>query len=387
MENENLEEEVAQVEVEQKSSLHQVTPLSKYLAMALFVILPFVGGYVGYNYAPEKVVESITFKSPNEVFESKGINENENTVASNESIIFPNSQELSIELPVDWDYIQPNVYDDEGRVVFSINYPIREVGYEPLEAVNVRDVITTSGLELRVVDRVERQDQSIGFAHYMVGVQRDWDGDFLQDSFEIMVRYSSKGHYVSSNMQPGEYIETRYKTYDAYLVEEDFIQQIIEGISEVPIQREQISQDSELFDNFDLSQSADGYAVSWSVSDDVTDMFPSLETVYVTFNLVPEGEGVDYKNKNGVSQSIGDGFSLDKGSYSFEPRYYDDNFSWGLDWGASYQIIAQLTYQPSEFICDPQVRGACSPVLSQDDSRLANEAKDYLFLSESFILR
>ena len=223
MENENLEEEVTQVEVEQKSSLHQVTPLSKYLAMALFVILPFVGGYVGYNYAPEKVVESITFKSPNEVFESKGINENENTVASNESIIFPNSQELSIELPVDWDYIQPNVYDDEGRVVFSINYPIREVGYEPLEAVNVRDVITTSGLELRVVDRVERQDQSIGFAHYMVGVQRDWDGDFLQDSFEIMVRYSSKGHYVSSNMQPGEYIETRYKTYDAYLVEEDFI--------------------------------------------------------------------------------------------------------------------------------------------------------------------
>jgi|GEM_PF-1385717 len=37
--------------------LHQVTPLSKYLAMALFVIMPFLGGYVGYVWAPDKVVE------------------------------------------------------------------------------------------------------------------------------------------------------------------------------------------------------------------------------------------------------------------------------------------------------------------------------------------
>lgn len=55
MENET-QEEVA-VQVEQKSSLHQMTPLSKYLAMALFIILPFVGGYVGYTFAPEKTVE------------------------------------------------------------------------------------------------------------------------------------------------------------------------------------------------------------------------------------------------------------------------------------------------------------------------------------------
>lgn len=34
-----------------------MTPLSKYLAMALFIILPFIGGYVGYTFAPEKVVE------------------------------------------------------------------------------------------------------------------------------------------------------------------------------------------------------------------------------------------------------------------------------------------------------------------------------------------
>lgn len=37
--------------------LKKVTPLSKYLAMTLFIILPFVGGLIGYTYAPEKVVE------------------------------------------------------------------------------------------------------------------------------------------------------------------------------------------------------------------------------------------------------------------------------------------------------------------------------------------
>lgn len=42
---------------EQVNRLSQVTSLSKYLAMLLFVLLPFLGGYIGYVYAPLKVVE------------------------------------------------------------------------------------------------------------------------------------------------------------------------------------------------------------------------------------------------------------------------------------------------------------------------------------------
>lgn len=42
---------------EKVNALNTVTPLSKYLAMVLFVVLPFVGGWVGYTYAPEKIVE------------------------------------------------------------------------------------------------------------------------------------------------------------------------------------------------------------------------------------------------------------------------------------------------------------------------------------------
>ncbi len=55
MKPEHLNQEV--VQTDQLSRLHQVTPLSKYLAMALSIALPFVGGYVGYTFAPEKVVE------------------------------------------------------------------------------------------------------------------------------------------------------------------------------------------------------------------------------------------------------------------------------------------------------------------------------------------
>ena len=37
--------------------LYEVTPLSKYVALTLFALLPFIGGYIGYIYAPEKIVE------------------------------------------------------------------------------------------------------------------------------------------------------------------------------------------------------------------------------------------------------------------------------------------------------------------------------------------
>ena len=38
-------------------SMKRVTPLSKYLAMILFIVVPFIGGWIGYRYAPEKIVE------------------------------------------------------------------------------------------------------------------------------------------------------------------------------------------------------------------------------------------------------------------------------------------------------------------------------------------
>jgi predicted DNA-binding transcriptional regulator len=58
MEQENLNNQEIQKEtLKEKSVLNNVTPLSKYSAMILFIIMPFIGGWIGYSYAPEKVVE------------------------------------------------------------------------------------------------------------------------------------------------------------------------------------------------------------------------------------------------------------------------------------------------------------------------------------------
>ena len=42
--------------------LNKVTPLSKYLALLLFVLMPFIGAYIGYTFAPVKVVEVVREK-------------------------------------------------------------------------------------------------------------------------------------------------------------------------------------------------------------------------------------------------------------------------------------------------------------------------------------
>jgi hypothetical protein len=51
-----MEPEINQIE-SRLAPLQKVTPLSKYLAMVLFIIMPFFGGWIGYRYAPEKIVE------------------------------------------------------------------------------------------------------------------------------------------------------------------------------------------------------------------------------------------------------------------------------------------------------------------------------------------
>lgn len=39
--------------------LKKVTPSSKYLAVALLVLLPFFGGYIGYQFVPAKIIEKV----------------------------------------------------------------------------------------------------------------------------------------------------------------------------------------------------------------------------------------------------------------------------------------------------------------------------------------
>lgn len=52
-----MEPENIVVEPQTQNPLFIVTSFSKYLALGLFIILPFVGGWVGYMYMPAKIVE------------------------------------------------------------------------------------------------------------------------------------------------------------------------------------------------------------------------------------------------------------------------------------------------------------------------------------------
>jgi hypothetical protein len=52
-----MEPQIHQPEVD-KHPVNKITPLSKYLAMALFVLMPFIGGYIGYTLSSETVVET-----------------------------------------------------------------------------------------------------------------------------------------------------------------------------------------------------------------------------------------------------------------------------------------------------------------------------------------
>jgi hypothetical protein len=57
MAQENIVPEMVQKFETRQNSFTKVTPLSKNLALVLFVTLPFVGFWLGYKYAPEKVIE------------------------------------------------------------------------------------------------------------------------------------------------------------------------------------------------------------------------------------------------------------------------------------------------------------------------------------------
>lgn len=74
-------------------NLHKVTPLSRYLAMTLFIALPFIGGYVGYALAPEKVIEverSAVEKSSESENQTEARNTNEYNDTTDNLIEFMN---------------------------------------------------------------------------------------------------------------------------------------------------------------------------------------------------------------------------------------------------------------------------------------------------------
>lgn len=53
--------------IKQPHPVNQITPVSKYLALALFVMLPFIGAYVGFNMQGTQSTEIITVEKTPEI--------------------------------------------------------------------------------------------------------------------------------------------------------------------------------------------------------------------------------------------------------------------------------------------------------------------------------
>lgn len=82
--------------------LSQVTTVSKYLALGLFVALPFIGGYVGYNYGVAHMKSEIVDMSTDE------------KLSVPVSVIQGSINDIIFEDTTDFYYIK-TVYPDEKR--------------------------------------------------------------------------------------------------------------------------------------------------------------------------------------------------------------------------------------------------------------------------------
>lgn len=117
--------------------------------------------------------------------------------------------------------------------------------------------------------------------------------------------------------------------------------------------------------------------VSWQLNDPaIKKSFPSKGT-YISLDVVT-ADGV-------VVGSIGDGFTLDKSSWQWSVS--KDRYSF-VD-GGKYKIRATLSYQTTEFTCDPVLSKGkdCSPVYSKSDKALMDKAKKYSSESAVFTIK
>lgn len=124
-------------EAKKLNRLNTVTPLSKYLALTIFISLPFIGGWVGYSIAPERVVEVEKIVEVEKVVgidtsvqtehESIG-SETESTVTGAIELYKDESLGFSVQYSADWrfDSFQGGIQFfnyPESEGVFAIKWP------------------------------------------------------------------------------------------------------------------------------------------------------------------------------------------------------------------------------------------------------------------------
>jgi len=122
-----MEAEDQNENISKGSSLNRVTPLSKYLALVLFVAMPFIGGWVGYHYAPEKVVE-VEKVITKEVVIGVTSKEDKNFSSVNIKTFRDETLGLTFDYPSDWGEVTVN--DERGSC--SQDYALDDCNFRSL---------------------------------------------------------------------------------------------------------------------------------------------------------------------------------------------------------------------------------------------------------------
>ncbi len=160
-----------------------ITPLSKHLAMILFIILPFIGSYIGYQYSLS-------------------------TISIVEKPIF--YQEVTKEIPV---YVSSKEHT-------AISYPAGGETIDLRETLPIKYVVDDYIKSTASGKNVLTQFYLLNEKDFVIGYLGDWDAKANEFSFEPNLFTVSAGlDTLSSTTKPGTYrilMVARYSLYPDY---------------------------------------------------------------------------------------------------------------------------------------------------------------------------
>ncbi len=347
METENIEVKI------EPNPLHTVTPLSKYLAMALFILMPFIGGWIGYTYSPEKVVEV------------------------ERVVVKTATSQIATQARVKWD-IGEDIDGNFNHAIVTLTLPSGEIKTTHTRVRNDCQELNEQNLNDEWIKKVNAGaifEKELNLVKPgLACVNRDgfaWYGVFFEDQ-----KYYIK-QLTESMKGPGE-------------EQWEIIGEIAAGF-ESEIKNDQNdtkeSNSKPLLSTIRVeNDTAEIVQMTWSVREEVRSLFPMNDT-YVTFSIIPDGMSYEGLDVSGVA-TIGDGFKLSQTAYEFNPLNYKAlTYEAGvvsqlpIEQNKLYQVVATLKYQPSSFTCKPGMGKDCIPVYSEEDLALVEMAKEYMSVS------
>ncbi len=216
--------------------LFRVTPLSKYLALALFILLPFVGGVVGYWYAEDKISQS-SVSPVNEIqYEQKDKHAANQVSETIEQTYWYVTEGVKFPIPAGWSSDQdleigfkygvykdvdlfplhsllPYIfYDAEKREIYDRTQPLSNQLSQPLVRLYEKDSDKSIEEQLStIVSEVEKQPPEFFGVNTLTEIKSDIDPNNTYFVFETLQN-------PEESFDSGLYSRLQFKTFEKFIV-------------------------------------------------------------------------------------------------------------------------------------------------------------------------